>query len=84
MIKQVGDCQKTIAQAIQREGADHQKTEKTMLSSVYKGLTICISKVPSKNGFPFDLPAVNYVDKLYLSHIYIKEALAALEDSTSY
>lgn len=79
MKKLVLNCQKKVEEALNSHDSIQNQIDNQALISLQEGLTICISKVPSKQGFPFDLPAVNFVSKLVLSSSFLKEATKHFE-----
>lgn len=81
MKKQALNCQKAITEIVETEHIKENFDLKESLSAIQEGINVCISKVPSKKGFPFDLPAVEYVDKLYLSNNFFKTSISTLKNS---
>ncbi|MFX0142180.1 MAG: hypothetical protein ACFFDN_51555 [Candidatus Hodarchaeota archaeon] len=79
MKKKVLHCQEKIDELVESPEIIENYELKKTLTAIQEGLTICISKTPSKKGFPFDLPAVEYVDKLHLSQNFFKTAVISLE-----
>lgn len=81
MKKQALNCQKAITELVESNTIEENSDLKNKLFAIREGINICISKTPSKKGFPFDLPAVEYVDKLYLSNGFLKNTIISLEGS---
>lgn len=80
MKKKALNCQEKITELVESTNLEENSKLKKSLSAIQEGIAICISKSPSKKGFPFDLPAVEYVDKLHLSSNFLKKAVISLED----
>ncbi len=51
------------------------------LLTLQEGLITCISKTPSDQGFPFNLPDVDYVSKLVLSNSFLNYFLDSIHDN---
>lgn len=75
MKKLVADCQTKVEKVLNYPENIRDQGDRQALFALQEGLVVCISKVPSKQGFPFDLPDVEYVSKLILSNSFLEEAL---------
>jgi hypothetical protein len=58
------------------------KELQTLIKSLSESIDIFYSPVPSKNGFPFDLPVVEWYEKLIISEIFFQDFLKYLESKS--
>jgi len=76
MKKLVVDCQNKVEQVLNKSSTKLFQNCKQGLSILQEGLITCISKTPSRQGFPFDLPDADYVSKLILSEPFLNELIS--------
>jgi hypothetical protein len=65
------DCQKKVEFSLNETIILQNKISIQSLLTLQEGLVTCVSKTPSGQGFPFNLPDVDYVSKLVLSKSFL-------------
>lgn len=75
MKKLVVICQNNIDAVLNNQTNPPTKETIQALNALKEGLITCTSKVPSGEGFSFDLPVVNFFSKLMMSKLYFDEII---------
>ena len=76
--KLVKDCQNTL-ETLKLETANNDEKIDEMTSCIIEeGLKVIKSQIKSKKGFPFDLPHIMLLEKLYASQNFLKQAIIRL------
>jgi hypothetical protein len=82
MKKLVVICQNNIDLVLNNSSTFLNLDTNQALLVLQEGLITCTSKVPSGEGFPFDLPAVNYASKLIMSKLFFEEFITRFNDKS--
>ena len=75
------DCQKKAEASLNNSSIEQNQGTKKILLALQEALITCISKTPSDQGFPFNLPDVDFVAKLVLSNSFLNYFLDTINKS---